>query len=279
MGEIVRIEDATDPRLVDYTELTDVALRTRREHAEGLFVAEGEKVVRRALAAGYRPRSLLLAPKWLDGLADIVTATSAPAFVASEETLEQVTGFHVHRGALASMGRRPLPSVADLLARAENLVVLEDVNDHTNVGAIFRAAAALGVDAAVLSPRCADPLYRRAVKVSMGSVFALPYARMSSWHDGLAELRAAGFQPLALTPDPEAVPLHRLDRAQLGRWALLLGAEGPGLSGRWLREADVRVRIPMAGGVDSLNVAAAAAVACYALLAPDGSSTAVGVSP
>jgi tRNA G18 (ribose-2'-O)-methylase SpoU len=265
VGEIIRIEDDGDPRLADYARLTDVELRRRSEPERGLFVAEGEKVVRRALDAGYRPRSFLLAPKWLESLADVVDAADAPAYVAREDVLERVTGYHVHRGALAAMHRRPLPDVAELMSAADSLVVLEDVNDHANIGAIFRAAAALGVGAAVLSPRCADPLYRRAVKVSMGAVFSLPYARMASWYDGLAELRAAGFQVLALTPDPQAVPLGSLDPATIGRWALLFGAEGPGLTRRWLTAADLRVRIPMARGVDSLNVAAAAAVVCYAL--------------
>jgi tRNA G18 (ribose-2'-O)-methylase SpoU len=269
VGEISRVGEAADPRLADYTRLTDVALRTRHEAEAGLFVAEGEKVVRRALEAGYHPRSFLMAPKWLDSLGDVLAATDAPIYVADEDLLEQLTGFRVHRGALAAMHRRRLPAVSELVPEMHSLVVLEDVNDHTNVGAIFRAAAALGVTGAVLSPRCADPLYRRAVKVSMGAVFSLPYARMVSWYDGLAEIRAAGFQVLALTPDPEAVALQALDPASLGRWALLVGAEGPGLSRRWLRAADLRVRIPMARGVASLNVAAATAVACYAL-APNG---------
>jgi tRNA G18 (ribose-2'-O)-methylase SpoU len=263
---VVWIHDVADPRLRDFTRLTDVALRRLREPAEGLFLAEGEKVIRRAVAAGYTPRSMLLAAKWLDRLADI--ARDVPVYLADETVLERVTGFPVHRGALAAFHRRPLPAVAELLSAARRVVVLEDVNDHTNVGAVFRSAAALGVDAGLLSPRCADPLYRRAVKVSMGAVLTLPYARMASWRDGLAELRESGFRLLALTPDPEAVPLSRVAADAPSRWAVLLGAEGDGLSRRWLREADERVRIPMSRGVDSLNVAAAAAVACYALTPP-----------
>jgi tRNA G18 (ribose-2'-O)-methylase SpoU len=274
----VAVQDATDPRLADYVALTDVALRRRREPAEGLFVAEGEKVIRRALAAGYPMRSMLLAPRWLDAMADVAEAAGAagtPVYVAEPELLERVTGYHVHRGALAAMGRRPLPRVAELLpadgrdgAGPHRILVLEDLVDHGNVGAIFRCAAALGLGAVILSPRCADPLYRRAVKVSMGAVFAIRYARMTDWYGGLEEIRAAGFQLLALTPDQHAVPI---DEVALGdRVALMLGTEGDGLSSRWLQEADQLVRIAMspsamAMGVDSLNVVAAAAIACHSL--------------
>lgn len=274
----VAVQDATDPRLADYVALTDVALRRRREPAEGLFVAEGEKVIRRALAAGYPMRSMLLAPRWLDAMADVAEAAGAagtPVYVAEPELLERVTGYHVHRGALAAMGRRPLPRVAELLAAdgregagPHRILVLEDLVDHGNVGAIFRCAAALGLGAVILSPRCADPLYRRAVKVSMGAVFAIPYARMTDWYGGLEEIRAAGFQLLALTPDQHAVPI---DEVALGdRVALLLGTEGDGLSSRWHQEADRLVCIAMspsamAMGVDSLNVVAAAAIACHGL--------------
>ncbi len=190
-------------------------------------------------------------------------------YVVPDEVAEGLTGYRVHRGALASLGRRPLPAVAEVIAGARRVVVLEDLVDHGNVGAIFRCAAALGVDAVVLSPRCADPLYRRSVKVSMGAVFAIPYARMTGWYDGLADLKAAGFRVLALTPDDDAVPAGEALRGD-GRMALLLGTEGDGLSARWRHEADAAVRIPMnpaarAAGVDSLNVVAAAAIACHLL--------------
>jgi tRNA G18 (ribose-2'-O)-methylase SpoU len=193
-----------------------------------------------------------------------------PVYVVTDEVAERLTGYRVHRGALASLARRPLPAVAALIAGRRRIVVLEDLVDHANVGAIFRCAAALGVDAVVLSPRCADPLYRRSVKVSMGAVFAIPYARMAGWYDGLADVRAAGFRVLALTPDESAAPVGpALSRAG-DRVALVFGTEGDGLSGRWLREADEAVRIPMnpaarAAGVDSLNVVAAAAIACHLL--------------
>jgi tRNA G18 (ribose-2'-O)-methylase SpoU len=265
--EPVAVEDPADPRLADYTSLTDVELRRRREPAEGLFIAEGEKVIRRALAAGYRMRSMLLSHKWLTAMDDVIRAADAPVHVVTPELAEQVTGYHVHRGALASMQRKPLPEPAGLLAGARRVAVMEAVNDHTNIGAIFRSAAALGMDAVLLSPDCADPLYRRSVKVSMGAVFAVPYARLERWpHDLDGVVRAAGFRVLALTPAGDAVDLDDLEPP--GRTALLLGAEGTGLTRRAQQAADVRVRIPMAHGVDSLNVGAAAAVAFYAVTRP-----------
>ncbi|MGH3384548.1 MAG: TrmH family RNA methyltransferase, partial [Nocardioidaceae bacterium] len=237
--------------------------RKSLEAAHGMFIAEGEKVVRRAVDAGYEVRSLLMAERWLDGLSDVLATADFPCYVVSEDVAERVTGFHVHRGALASMLRRPLPSLDDVLADASRVVVLEDVVDHTNVGAIMRAAAGLGADAVLLSPRCADPLYRRSVKVSMGAVFALPWTRVEDWYDALPRLRAAGFRTVALTLAGDAVDLADVPAA--ARTALVLGSEGPGLSRRWQETADVRARIPMRAGIDSLNVAAAAAVACYAL--------------
>ncbi|MGH8827081.1 MAG: TrmH family RNA methyltransferase, partial [Jiangellaceae bacterium] len=200
MARIVEVGSADDSRLRDYVSLRDVALRTSLEVEHGLFLAEGEKVVRRAIEAGHRARSFLMAPRWVDSLADVLaSAGDVPCYVAPESVVEQVTGFHVHRGALASLHRGPLPSVESVLAGARRVVVLEDLVDHTNVGAIFRCAAALGWDAVLLSPRCADPLYRRSIKVSMGAAFALPYARVDRWYDGPARLRAAGFDVLALT--------------------------------------------------------------------------------
>lgn len=263
--EPVIVSDATDPRLHDYTCLTDVALRRRREPDEGMFVAEGEKVIRRAVAAGYPMRSALLAPRWLPGLADVLAGCTAPVYVADESVLQQVTGYAVHRGALASIARLPLPTVEQVLADARTAVVLEDVNDHTNVGLVFRSAAGLGIDAVVLAPRCADPLYRRAVKTSMGAVFALPYARMTSWYDGLAELASVGFETMALTLDPAAPELEAAFERAGDRVALLIGSEGHGLSPRWQHQATTGARIPMVPGVDSLNLAAAAAIACYTL--------------
>lgn len=266
MAEPVAVDDPDDPRLHDYTSLTDVDLRRRREPAEGLFIAEGQKVVRRALGAGYPMRSLLLTDRWLDALRDVVDEVPAPVYVVSDELAEQVTGYHVHRGALASMQRKVLPDPAEVLAGARRVVVMEAVNDHTNIGAVFRSAAALGMDAVLLSPDCADPLYRRSVKVSMGAVFSVPYARLTAWpRDLYGTVKEAGFQLLALTPAPHAAALPELAAHELPRLALLLGAEGPGLSPKALAAADTLVRIPMAHGIDSLNVGAAAAVAFYAV--------------
>ena len=273
------VTDVTDPRLADYARLTDMELRTRLESGQGLFIAEGTKVISRAVAAGYPVRSVLVAERRLADLPALLpqlAATGAPVYVVADKTAEQLTGYRVHRGALASLHRKPLPEVPALAAAARRVIVLEDLVDHANVGAIFRCAAALGVDGVFLSPRCADPLYRRAVKVSMGAVFAIPYARMTGWFDGLAGLRAAGFRLLALTPDPAAAPIGAAVAGQrtAQRIALLLGAEGDGLSSRWLHEADQAVRIPMhpdalASGVDSLNVVAAAAIACHLLAGVD----------
>jgi tRNA G18 (ribose-2'-O)-methylase SpoU len=180
----------------------------------------------------------------------------------SEELAEEVTGFHVHRGALASLERRPLPAVEEVLAGARTVLVLEDIVDHTNVGAIFRCGAAFGFDAVLLAPRCADPLYRRSVKVAMGAVFALPWTRLPDWADALPSVSRLGFTTVALTLADDAQPVDEAV-AGLDRVALVLGSEGHGLSRRWEESADRRAIIPMSGEVDSLNVAAAAAVACF----------------
>ena len=288
VAQIIPVQDGRDPRLADYVRLTDVGLRTSMEERHGLFMAEGEKVIRRAVAAGYPVRSLLATREWVAGLADVLESVACPVYVVSEAAAEQLTGYRVHRGPLASMARLALPAVSGILAGTagppagrgsrgqpgagrslpRRVIVLEDLVDHGNVGGIFRCAAALGVGAVLLSPRCADPLYRRAIKVSMGAVFAIPYARMADWRTGLAEIRAAGFRLLALTPDQSALPLGEALTAE--PVALLLGTEGDGLSSRWLREADESVCIPMspdamARGVDCLNVVAAAAIACHEL--------------
>jgi tRNA G18 (ribose-2'-O)-methylase SpoU len=262
MAERVPVTDAADPRLADYRDLRDVTLRKHLEAEHGLFLAEGEKVVRRAVEAGFTPRSFLMAERWLDGLADVLASSDAPCYVVSERLAEQVTGFHVHRGALASLERRPLPSVDAVLEGARSVLVLEDIVDHTNVGAIFRSGAALGFDAVLLSPRCADPLYRRSVKVGMGAVFSLPWTRVPDWGTALPDLAARGFTTVALTLAPDAVPVEEAV-AGVDRVALVLGSEGHGLSAAWERAADRRAVIPMQAGIDSLNVAAATAVACY----------------
>ena len=225
MAELVHVDDPDDPRLADYRDLRDVQLRQHLEAEHGLFLAEGEKVVRRAVESGFPARSFLMAPRWLDGLADVLDSSDAPCFVMSEALAEQVTGFHVHRGALASLQRRPLPSVEEVLAGARTVVVLEDIVDHTNVGAIFRSAAALGVDAVLLAPRCADPLYRRSVKVAMGAVFTVPWTRLDGWYDALPAVSAAGFTTVALTLADDATDIEHAV-ADLDKVALVLGTEG-----------------------------------------------------
>jgi tRNA G18 (ribose-2'-O)-methylase SpoU len=262
MAELIEISSADDPRLADYRDLRDVELRKSVEASEGLFLAEGEKVVRRAAAGGFTARSFLLAPRWVDGLQDVLDASAAPCYVLSEQLIEEVTGFHVHRGALASMQRRPLRPLAEVLDGARSVLVLEDLMDHANVGSIFRNGAALGFDAVLLAPRCADPLYRRAIKVSMGTVFAVPWTRITHWYDALPQLSEAGFTTVALTLAEDSVPIEEAV-AGLDKVALVLGSEGHGLSPRWEKASDRRAIIPMSAGVDSLNVAAATAVACY----------------
>jgi tRNA G18 (ribose-2'-O)-methylase SpoU len=262
MAELIEVADPDDPRLADYRDLRDVELRKHLEAEHGLFLAEGEKVVRRAVEAGMPPRSFLMAPRWLDGLADVLATTDAPCYVVSEALAEQVTGFHVHRGALASLERLPLPALDDVLDGARSILVLEDIVDHTNVGAIFRSGAALGFDAVLLAPRCADPLYRRSIKVGMGAVFTTPWTRLSDWYDALPALSARGFTTVALTLTPDATAIEEAV-AGLDKVALVLGSEGHGLSSRWEQSADRRAIIPMREGIDSLNVAAATAVACY----------------
>ena len=259
--------------LTDYVGLTDVALRRRTEPERGLYIAESEKVIRRALAAGHRARSFLMAERWLGDLADVVADAErdgVPVFVGKYDVMEELTGFHLHRGALASMQRPVLPSVASVVAGARRVLVLEDIVDHTNVGAAFRSGAALGIDAILVTPRCGDPLYRRAIRVSMGTVFQVPWTRVDPWPNGIAELRDAGFTVAALALAEDAVTLDAIAAEPPERLALVLGTEGDGLTRRTIGAADLTVRIPMAGGVDSLNVAAAAAVAMWALRVPRG---------
>jgi len=270
MGATITIDDPSDPRLHDYTDLTDVELRRRREPAEGLFIAEGEKVIQRALRAGYRMRSMLLSAKWLETMREVVEADPAPVYVVAPEVAEQVTGFHIHRGALAAMERKPLPEAAALLPRTggdggrRRVAIFEDMVSHTNLGAAFRSAAALGVEAVFLTPRCADPLYRRSVRVSMGAVFTVPYARLEHWPQDAGVFREHGFVIAALCLSERSITLDELVGRRYERLALMLGTEGEGLSARALSAADEHVRIPMDAGVDSLNVAVASAVAFYA---------------
>ena len=264
----IRITSPDDDRVADYFRLTDVALRKNLETERGLYIAESEKVIRRALARGDRPRSFLMGQRWLDDLADIVAdaeAADVPVYVGEADVIESMTGFHLHRGALASMNRPALASPEELLRDARRVVVLEDIVDHTNVGAIFRSAAALGVDAVLVTPRCADPLYRRSVRVSMGTVFQVPWTRMDPWPGSVTRLQEAGWTVAAMALADDSVTLDELAAREPERLALVMGTEGDGLGTRTVAACDVTVRIPMAGGVDSLNVAAASAVAMYTL--------------
>ena len=265
---LVHLVDADDERAHDYTRLTDVALRRRREPAEGLYIAESAKVIRRALAAGHRPRSFLMAQRFVADCADLLgdlASRDVPVLVGSDEVLHAITGFNLHRGVLAAMHRPALAAPRDLLVGARRVVVLEDIVDHTNVGAVFRSAAALGMNAVLVTPRCADPLYRRSVRVSMGTVFQVPWTRLDPWPGGLDLLRENGFTVAALALTDRSVSLDDLAADPPERLALLLGTEGDGLTRPAVAGADLTVRIPMAGGVDSLNVAAASAVAFWAL--------------
>ncbi|WP_322409201.1 RNA methyltransferase [Microbacterium invictum] len=264
--QLSEIDDPRDERLADYRDLTDVALRRVREPREGLYIAESAKVIARALAAGHRPRSILVQRTWIDDIAPLVAEIpEVEVFVVSPAVAEALTGYAVHRGALAAMHRPALRSVAETVAGARTVVVLEDIVDHTNVGAVFRNAAGLGADAVLVSPRCADPLYRRSVRVSMGTVFQVPWTRLVDPRSSAAELAAAGFHVAALALSDDAVTLEDFARERPDRVALLLGGEGHGLSRRSLADARSVVTIPMSGGVDSLNVAAASAVALWAL--------------
>ncbi|WP_307816055.1 TrmH family RNA methyltransferase [Myceligenerans indicum] len=306
-SDVVHLDDPADERLADYTRLTDVALRSKHEPAKGLYIAESTQVIHRALEAGHRPRSFLMAPKWLDTMADAIEACpGVPVYVAAEPVLREITGFHLHRGALAAMHRPPLVPAGEVLAAArggagarrvavlEDLVdhtnvgcrelrtpetaepqvgepprrsrvaVFEDLVDHTNLGAGFRSAAALGVDAVLVTPRCADPLYRRSVRVSMGTVFQVPWTRIESWPADIEVLKEAGFFVAGMTLGEGAITLDELVAQEHQNLALVFGTEGHGMRSDTDRLLDARVTIPMVGGVDSLNVAAASAVTFYA---------------
>ena len=255
---LIDVSDPSDPRLNDFVGLRDARLR----QAEGRFIAEGLKIIERAFAAGCRPRALLLQPRWLDGLDELLRAwPEVPVYVGTEAMIEQVSGFHVHRGALGSFDR-PGEAAWEGLLSGRRLVVCEGIVDHANTGAIARLAAGLGWDGLLVSAGGSDPLYRRAIKSSMGATLSLPWRRMQSDGD-LTRLKQAGFRLVASTLAPRATDLR--DYRPSDRVALLLGTEGSGLSDEWLAAADDQVTIPMAAGVDSLNVATAAAILAYAL--------------
>ena len=258
--------DTLAAALTDYRDLTDVALRRVTEPAEGLYIAESAKVIARAIAAGHVPRSVLLQERWLGDIEPLLEAhPDVPVYVAPAESIEAIPGFAGHRGALASMQRPVLADPRELLHTARRVVVLEDIVDHTNVGAIFRSVAGLGADAVFVTPRCADPLYRRSVRVSMGTVLQVPWTRLPEWHEARPIFEEAGFHIAAFALANDAVSLDVFAADPPERVALLMGAEGDGLSKRALAAADSIVSIPMLHGVDSLNVASASAVALWAL--------------
>ena len=266
--QIHRVTDLTADGLADYSRLTDVALRRVSEPEGGLYIAESTKVITRALAAGHRPRSVLLQEQWLPDVEPLLEQyPDVPVFVGEAGVLEQLTGYNLHRGALAAMHRPVLPDPRDLIRDARRVVVLEDIVDHTNVGAIFRSVAGLGADAVLVSPRCADPLYRRSVRVSMGTVLQVPWTRIPEWDEATGILHDAGFDIAALALADDAVTLDQYAAAPPERVAMVLGSEGDGLSRRALASADTVVTIPMLHGVDSLIVASASAVALWALRA------------
>ena len=264
MGDVatmIEIHDPADPRVADYVNLTDAELR----RDGGYFIAESLEVVRRLLAASHPVRSVLITPARYPHLADDLERLDVPVFLAGPEVMNEVAGFKLHRGVVAAAERLPEPSLEAVVEAAATLVVLEGLNDAENLGAIFRSARALGIDAVLLDPTCADPYYRRTVRVSMGAVFQLPFLRLAAWPDDLEVVHRAGFELVALTPDREALSIEDLPVGPGSRRAVLLGAEGPGLTAAALARADRLVRIPISAGFDSLNVGHAAAIAFHRL--------------
>ena len=283
--QFITIDSIDDERVAAYTNLTEIQLRNRLEPERGLFIAESPKVIDRALAAGREPISLLVEEPWIEGMSqtfDVVDkrwGTDIPVYVASPEQLRQLTGYRLHRGALSAMRRWPLPSVEETCRDARRVAVMENIVDHTNVGALMRSAAALDVDAVLVTPSCGDPLYRRAARVSMGTVFQIPWTRIGGddkhfWpRRGLEEQRSLGFTTVAMALSDDSISLDELTRRlnnspesadHIDKLALIFGTEGDGLSRHTIAGADLTVKIPMSHGVDSLNVAASSAVAFYA---------------
>ena len=269
------ISTAGDPRLLAYRGLTDVALRRKSEPENGVYIAESAKIIERAVACGHTPVSILMADNWLAKMRILLPGISdndfgnIDVFTGSHTVLEELTGFHVHRGALAEMIRPAPLSLDSVLNGARRVVVLEDIVDHTNVGAIFRAAAGLGIDAILITPKCADPLYRRSIRVSMGAVFTVPWTRIPQWPASIDLLKGRGFTTVAISPQnvgsQESQDLREFAARPLNRVALILGTEGEGLSAASLETCDHSVHIPMSNAISSLNVASAAAVVFWAL--------------
>ena len=281
----IHLDSIDDERVAAYTNLTEIQLRNKLEPSKGLFIAESPKVIDRALAAGREPISLLVEEPWIEGMSETFNViderwgADIPVYVASPDQLKKLTGYRLHRGALAAMKRWPLPSVEEVCRGAHRIAVMEDIVDHTNVGALMRSAAALDVDSVLVTPSCGDPLYRRAARVSMGTVFQVPWTRIGGderhyWpFIGMQELRDLGFTTVAMALEDDSISLDELVRRlnndesaddHIDKLALIFGTEGDGLSHHTISRADLTVKIPMSHGVDSLNVAASSAVAFYA---------------
>lgn len=281
----IHLDSIDDERVAAYVNLTEIQLRNRLEPSKGLFIAESPKVIDRALAAGREPISLLVEESWIDGMSgmfDVIEkrwGDGIPVYVASPEQLKRLTGYRLHRGALAAMKRWSLPSVEEVCRGARRVAVMENIVDHTNVGALMRSAAALDVDAVLVTPSCGDPLYRRAARVSMGTVFQVPWTRIGGddkhyWpFTGMRELHGLGFTTVAMALEDDSISLAELVRRlnntetesdHIDKLALIFGTEGDGLSHHTISRAHLTVKIPMSHGVDSLNVAASSAVAFYA---------------
>lgn len=264
------VTDLRDPQLQEYAYLTDAALRSKHAPAKGLYIAESANVIRTCIAAGHQPRSFLMAPRWVESMTDLLDQfPHVPVFTAEPEVLEELTGFNLHRGPMASMHRSALPSLTDLLSPVSKpaptrIAIFDGMADHTNMGAAFRGAAALGIDAVLITPTSSDPLYRRSLRVSMGSAVQVPWTRITNLLTALADLRAAGYITAALALEDESITLDEFVAQGHEKVAVLFGSEGHGLSAPAIAAADRVVKIPMMGGVDSLNVAATAAVVFYA---------------
>lgn len=274
------LESLDLPELTAFRDLTDVALRSRVEPSAGIYMAESTKVIRRAIDAGHEVVSVILEQKWFSQLEPYLSKfDDVTVFLGAPELLESLTGFHVHRGAIAAIRRPTLPPMEDLVANASRVVILEDIVDHTNVGAAFRAVAGLGADAVLVSQRCADPLYRRSVRVSMGTVLQVPWTRMPQWSVSKEVLHRSGFDIASFALDARAVSLDEFARNPPAKLAIVLGSEGHGLSREALNTSDHIVTIPMLHGVDSLNVASACAVALWALRPAVSTPTLSGTGP
>lgn len=262
----IELTDPTDPRVAVYTRLSDAAMRRRNDAKHGMYMAESSVVVRRALKAGHQPYSFFLSHRYLDSMADVFAENpDIPVYTGTDEMMQSITGFHLHRGALAAM-RRPEPLTTDQVTHgARRIAILEDIVDHTNLGSIIRSAAGLGIDGIILSPQCADPLYRRAIRVSMGSVFELPWTRSQNLPEALNHLKHQGWSIAALELTEHSINIDDAEAQHAEKLAMILGTEGAGVSARSLENADVHLQIPIRETVDSLNVSVAAAVAFWQL--------------